>query len=201
MSVQAIGWALDVRTGKATAKCVLVALANYADEEGVCWPGQATIARQTEMFVDSVQRRLRDLEAKGLIVRERRNGRRGARTTDRYRLQLRPKPQSAALDRSSGKKGDLSRTRNEPKPQVQHERGTKKGSAIRLKHRRYLNNQRPTHRDRGATELEIADRLGPRGWDILGDLQETEVEHLCQRQRRGALDDLAISKLRCPDPP
>ncbi len=122
------------------------------------------------------------------------------------------------MDRGSGKKGDLSRTRNEPKPQVcgldideppiepsikqyRHERGTKKGSASRSKHQTYLFNQRPTHRDRGATELEIANRLGPRGWDIMGNLSETEVDHLCQRQRRGALDDLAISKLRSAAPP
>jgi hypothetical protein len=40
MSVQAITWALSVKAGSPGAKAVLLALANYANEFGLCWPSQ-----------------------------------------------------------------------------------------------------------------------------------------------------------------
>lgn len=67
MSVQAISWALSVQTGSPGAKLVLVALANYADQHGVCWPSQALLVRQTEQSMDSVQRRLAELVERGLL--------------------------------------------------------------------------------------------------------------------------------------
>lgn len=80
MSVQAISWALSVKTGDPSAKVVLVALANYADDRGRCWPAQSTIAEQTEQSVDTVQRRIKDLENLGLLQRMERpyqNGKKG----------------------------------------------------------------------------------------------------------------------------
>lgn len=68
MSVQAISWALSVKTGSPSAKLVLITIANYADERGVCWPSQHLIARQTEQSIDSVQRRLKELEAEGFLT-------------------------------------------------------------------------------------------------------------------------------------
>ena len=72
MSVQAISWALSVKTGDPSAKIVLLALANYADEKGRCWPAQSTISIQTEQSIDTVQRRLKDLETGGFLVRRER---------------------------------------------------------------------------------------------------------------------------------
>ena len=82
MSVQAITWALSIDTGSPSAKCTLLCLANYADDRGRCWPAQATIAKQSEQSVDTIQRRLRDLEERRLLTREERpdqNGKRGGR--------------------------------------------------------------------------------------------------------------------------
>lgn len=70
MSVQAISWALTVKTGSPSAKVVLLAIANYADASGVCWPSQELIADQTEQSIDSVQRRIKELEDLGLLVRK-----------------------------------------------------------------------------------------------------------------------------------
>lgn len=67
MSVQAIGWALSVKTNSPSSKLVLVTIANYADEQGFCWPSQGLIARQSEQSVDSVQRRLKELIHLGLL--------------------------------------------------------------------------------------------------------------------------------------
>jgi hypothetical protein len=55
---------------------------------------------------------------------------------------------------------------------------------------------RPSSHDRGRIELEIANRIGARGFDALMALPETEVAALCARQRRGTLDDLSIIAIR-----
>ena len=44
MSVQAITWALDYAAGSVTEKVILLVLANYANEYGVSWPSQKTLA-------------------------------------------------------------------------------------------------------------------------------------------------------------
>lgn len=82
MSFQAATWALAQRVGSPSAKCVLLALANYADEYGECWPSQARLAEDTDQSVDSVQRRLRDLAEMGLIYRRRQTKKTGWRGSD-----------------------------------------------------------------------------------------------------------------------
>jgi pyocin large subunit-like protein len=51
MSVDALSWAKKQRAGSPAAKCVLMILADYADEHGVCWPSQETLARESEQSV------------------------------------------------------------------------------------------------------------------------------------------------------
>lgn len=109
MSVQAISWALSIKAGSPAAKCVLICLANYADENGVCWPSQALLAEQTEQSLDTVQRRLAELTEDGLIGRKRRQNKAGGRATDVYQLCLEVKPQTAAKGLSRKSDG-LSRT-------------------------------------------------------------------------------------------
>ena len=84
MSVQAITWALKQKTGSPSAKAILLALANYAGADGDCYPSQERLADDTEQSVDSVQRRLRELEALGFIFRQHRQGRRGYRRSDEF---------------------------------------------------------------------------------------------------------------------
>ncbi len=106
MSVQAISWALDTKAGSPEAKCILLCLANYADQCGVCWPSQEIIAEQSEQSIDTVQRKLAKLVELGLISRRRRQNRlsRG-RASDVYQLNMTQlstqpvfKPQPAAKD-------------------------------------------------------------------------------------------------------
>lgn len=97
MSYKAIGWAYDMPI-KGPQKPVLNALADMADEEASCFPGQQRIANMTGLSVATVRRALDKLEAQKLIVRERRSNSLGHRTSDRYRLQLdRVEPESLAL--------------------------------------------------------------------------------------------------------
>lgn len=87
-------------TGSATRKVVLLALADHASEkEWVCWHSQATLARETELGERTVRRALADLEALGLISRQRRGSVRGGRTTDL--ITLRPKPARLAANTPS----------------------------------------------------------------------------------------------------
>lgn len=87
MSYKATAWAYDMSL-TAPMKPVLVVLADMADEEGSCYPGQQRIADMTGLSVRTVARALVKLERLGLIVRQRRMDAFGHRTSDRYRLQL-----------------------------------------------------------------------------------------------------------------
>jgi hypothetical protein len=86
MSLDALTWAVRTRFGSPSRKAVMIVLANYADEDWSCFPGQALIAAGTEMTDRSIRRILTDLEAEGWIARTRRHRSDGSRTSDRYTL-------------------------------------------------------------------------------------------------------------------
>jgi hypothetical protein len=88
MSVDALSWAKKQKTGGPAPKCLLLALADYADEDGICWPSQETLAKVTEQSVDSVQRQLKQLEAIPLIERRGRGLRNGRRAVTKYTLMM-----------------------------------------------------------------------------------------------------------------
>lgn len=99
MSNEAITWSYAQRTGKgAGCKAVLVALADRADEEHSCYPGQRDLAERTEQSERAVRGHLKHLEDQGFIVRTPRWDKNGHRTSDRYVL-----PVSVHVDRSTGK--------------------------------------------------------------------------------------------------
>lgn len=66
-----------------SAAVVLVALADFADADGFCWPSIERLAAENPLSERSVQRALRELEDRGLVVREVRPGQ-----TDRIRLDI-----------------------------------------------------------------------------------------------------------------
>lgn len=71
MSHRATSWAYRQLVGGAGAKFVLVALADFADETGCCWPSQKTLAVMTSQSERAVRRHLAHLEdGLGLIRRE-----------------------------------------------------------------------------------------------------------------------------------
>jgi len=88
MSIRALAWAKSIRTGSPTTKAVLVAVADYADEDGVSWPSQQRLADDTELSLHSVMRALDKLEDLGLVKRERRHRKDGSRTSDLIVLDL-----------------------------------------------------------------------------------------------------------------
>ena len=117
MSWQATSWAVNQKAGGPSAKCVLLCLANYANEDGESWPSQQTIANQTEQSVDTVQRRLNDLEELGLVSRQEREGQNGkAGGKYFYRLNMQTTPQSAVWQESTTPQNAVDHTATSPKP-------------------------------------------------------------------------------------
>lgn len=77
-------WQLNVTP---TEKLILLALANYATEDGTkCFPGQRKISAMTCLDERSVRRTLAALDAKGYILRSPRRRANGTRTSDEYEL-------------------------------------------------------------------------------------------------------------------
>lgn len=93
MSIQAIDWVLThERTTTGTDRVVLIALANYADEAGECWPSIARLARDANIGERNVRYVLDRLVAAGLVERVRQGATNGRIRPDRrpnlYRLTL-----------------------------------------------------------------------------------------------------------------
>lgn len=95
MSWQASAWALTVPLDSSSAAHLLLVIANYADENSVCWPSQRRLSKDSKQSVGTVKRRLAELEELGVIVRlptwigtdgKRNHEARGAQTSDEIRL-------------------------------------------------------------------------------------------------------------------
>ena len=88
MSNLAITWAWSQDTRDATSTLILQILADLADENHSCFPSMEHIADKTRVSTRTVARRLEELEADGIIRRERRYYGWGKRSTDRYVLNV-----------------------------------------------------------------------------------------------------------------
>lgn len=60
----------DTKIGPATVRLVLLALADQANDEGVCWPFMATIASRANCGLSTARKACAELEAQGLLRRE-----------------------------------------------------------------------------------------------------------------------------------
>lgn len=67
MSIRALAWAFEQETLPSSKKFVLVALANFARDDGKSYPGVGTIARITGHTEDTVRKALGELEKAGYI--------------------------------------------------------------------------------------------------------------------------------------
>lgn len=89
MSIKAMNWAWELRGLSVTTKCVLLALADHADNEGICWPGRKGVAEKVGVSDRTVDKSITECAALGLIHVEHRVRADGSNTTNRYFLQLR----------------------------------------------------------------------------------------------------------------
>lgn len=79
-------WAVKQKVGNATGKAILLMLANYADEDGECFPSQEKLAGECECSVATVQRWLKLFEDWGALGRVKQYGEGGYRRADRLTL-------------------------------------------------------------------------------------------------------------------
>jgi Helix-turn-helix domain len=110
MSIGALNWAFDCELSNAGMKLTLLALANYANEDGTAYPSQKALAIKTSMTDRSVRSQLAALEKLGLIRRDARKRANGFFTSDFFQLNVGAKPNNSGtpsaektLASSSGK--------------------------------------------------------------------------------------------------
>jgi len=71
MSVKAMTWAWEQDLANPGTKLILVALADHADGNGVCWPGHELVAEKTGLSRQTVVVNIKLLEGMGLVTAER----------------------------------------------------------------------------------------------------------------------------------
>src|SRR6185436_18898864 len=71
LSIAAVAWALKQTDLDPATKFVLVILADHANDDGICWPGQKGIAEKVGTKERQVRRHIAKLLAKGKIKTER----------------------------------------------------------------------------------------------------------------------------------
>lgn len=88
MSVTAMAWAWKRPGLTSTEVLVLLALADHADDEGLCWPGQRGVAEKARMARPTVNVIIRRLQDKGALTVIQRTDRDGRKLANRYRLAI-----------------------------------------------------------------------------------------------------------------
>ncbi len=86
VSWKALDWATDLDIDSATAKFILLLLANKADEDFSCFPSVSTLMAESSAGRSTVLRALKKLEGEGLITRCPQFHDSGARRATRYYL-------------------------------------------------------------------------------------------------------------------
>lgn len=84
--MKAQAWAWEQKAGSPNTKLVLMALADHANDDGVCWPGQTRLAAKAEMTTRAVRANLDRLVKSGLVRAEERRRGNGTRTSNLYFL-------------------------------------------------------------------------------------------------------------------
>jgi len=72
MAIKIMSWVFDESPTDGAERLVLLALADNASEEGICWPSLNTIAGKAGITRRSVYRTMHDLQDKGIVVVEHR---------------------------------------------------------------------------------------------------------------------------------
>ena len=101
MSVEAITWAFAQKVGSASAKSVLVAMANCADPDLICWPSMAYLEAVTEQDRKTVLGNVAKLKAGAFIAP---TGYRTGRTNQVIVYQLNP-PKKGTVEEPQKRNG------------------------------------------------------------------------------------------------
>jgi hypothetical protein len=171
MSFEAIRWAMKQTTGSASAKVVLLALADAAGKDGAVILGQAAIAERTELKERAVRNALRQLEERGLLSADARYRKGGSRTSNMYRLTI-PAPDAGMVANRHEMPGGIpaldaglvptvlepEETTTPPTPPSGGEGGVRKKRPAR----RWPSKRTPRSKRRPLDPFEVAWRLYPK---------------------------------------
>ena len=91
MSIRAMNWAWG-QPLTPTSKLILMALADAADDEGLCWPGIKTLAGKCSVSGRTVQRTIKTFVNQGILIVEERRRPDGRQTSNSYLLALKQYP-------------------------------------------------------------------------------------------------------------
>lgn len=113
MSIEIMSWVWDEGPQDATERFVMLAMADIADDSGLCWPAVATIAARCCMSERNARRVIRKLEDGGWVATDAGAGR---NNTNRYRLRKPDIAMSARTNCPPGQIGQENRTNATGKP-------------------------------------------------------------------------------------
>jgi len=68
MSIRAINWAFEQKVGSASAKLVLIKLADNANDDGVCWPSHRYMEQHCELSRTAIKENIKKLVALDLLT-------------------------------------------------------------------------------------------------------------------------------------
>jgi len=88
VSLRALAWAWEQELTNPTEKLVLLAIADHANDDGLCWPSMSHVANRCLLSTRQVQRITGTLEEHGLISRARRRRADGSLGTYTYHLNM-----------------------------------------------------------------------------------------------------------------
>lgn len=83
MSIKLMSKVWLLRDVAGTEKLILLAIADACNDQGVCWPGQQTLAQKATIGIRQVNYHLEKLEKSGYITRQQRAG-----TSSLYRINI-----------------------------------------------------------------------------------------------------------------
>lgn len=197
MSWQATAWAIKQNTGSTRRKALLLALANYADPNGVCWPSQERLAGDTEQSVDSIQRHSIALEKAHLIEREIMPKRRGHYAGYRYKLAMPDLRSVDGLDLNKLRPGQAAKRRRTTPQDLRYKPSLEpsyENSDAKARMERRVRAFQSQEESLEIVQNRIAQRIGPDGWLILGDMNDHQRSHLSKLERQGRLDDKTLGE-------
>jgi hypothetical protein len=94
MSLRALTWAWEQELTNPSEKLVLLAIADHANDDGMCWPSMSHVAERCLLSTRQIQRITEQLVHYGLVTRERRKRPDGTLGTYTYTLNIHRTPMS-----------------------------------------------------------------------------------------------------------
>lgn len=91
MTIRAMNWAWGVDLPPAM-KLVLLKLADRADDDGECWPGMKSVAKQCGVCERTLMRHIEKMESMGLLHKSKRKDESGRQMPNLYTLNLAYEP-------------------------------------------------------------------------------------------------------------